>query len=64
MFHQDDNSDSIDDEFDLLEEKEPKSLDSSFNEDSLKTLVSNRISNKYLYIINISIYNSIIIQIK
>ena len=48
LFHQDDNSDSIDDEFVLLEEKEPKSLDSSFNEDSLKTLVSNRISNKYI----------------
>ena len=48
LFNQNDNSDSIDDEFDLFEEKESKSLDSSFNEDSLKTLVSNRVSNKYI----------------
>ena len=48
LFNQDDNSDSIDDGFDLFEEKEPQSLDSSFNENTLKTLVSNRISNKYI----------------
>ena len=48
LFNHNDSSDSLDDGFDLVEEKEPKSLDSSFNEDSLKILVSNRVSNKYI----------------
>ena len=34
--------------FELEGEEESKSLNSSFNEDSLKNLVSNRISNKYI----------------
>ena len=42
------NSISTESDIDSEEEQEIKSLDSSFNKDSLKNLVSNKVSNKYI----------------